>query len=343
MEKKTPVNDSSTNLFKEIIAQHIHLDPPNVKGWYPVLCKVCNDHGKKGKRAAFIFTTHGGTYNCFNCGHVAVYEPSDNKTPSKPMIIVFDSFGVVKSDWAKLSLDALTSEYTQIVQVYQSIEPDEISLLPFFYRLNDDINDDWCQYSIEYLNHRRIDWQSYPFYCVKQDSHPMNSRWYGRLIIPIYKDNKLIFYQGRDLTDIHQKKYLSASVPRDNVLYGYNELMNYSTDPVYVVEGWFDAYMINGVAVFGNKLTKPQIQWLNKSRRPKIVIPDRLGSGYILAEQAIELGWSVSTLDKYDDCKDVNESITKHGLLYTMRTISQNTVSGNIAKVATKLYCKRNQ
>jgi hypothetical protein len=341
MDRKPSTVDSSNNLFEQIITQHIHLDPPSAKGWYPVLCKVCNDHGKKGKRAAFVFTEHGGTYNCFNCGHVAVYEPTENKNPSKNMVEVFESFGILKVDWGKLTLDALTGEYSKAVSVYQSIEPDEIPLLPFFYPLVDDPDDDWCQYSIEYLANRGIDWKTYPFHCVKHQQHVLNARWYGRLIIPIYKDNKLIFYQGRDLTDLHQKKYLSASVARDNVMYGYDQIQGYNTDPLYVVEGWFDASALSGVAIFGNKLTKSQITWLNKSRRPKVVIPDRYGSGHILAEQAIDLGWSISTLDKSDDCKDVNDSIRKHGLLYTLRTIMQNTVSGNLAKVVINLYCEK--
>jgi hypothetical protein len=223
------------------------------------------------------------------------------------------------------------------------MEPSIIQLQPFFYPLVDDPEDDWCQYSIEYLTSRGIDWQSYPFYCVKRNNHPDNSRWYGRLIIPIYKDNKLIFYQGRDLTDMHQKKYLSATAARDTIMYGYDKLLLHTSDPLYVVEGFFDAFALNGVAVFGNKLTPQQIYWLNRSTRTKVVIPDRVGDGFLLAEQAIELRWKVSSLDRGDHCKDVNDSIVENGLLYTMKTIVDNTTEGAVATMLTNMYCKRGE
>lgn len=327
------------NLIRTIIEQHIRLDKPNQKGWYPVLCKVCNDHGKKGKRAAFLFTDHGCAYNCFNCGHDTIYDPSTDKNPSRDLIKVFDAFNIPSSEWNKLSLDALVNKYETSDYKPVTIEPQEISILPFFYPLTDDKNDDWCQYSIEYLSSRGIDWTTYPFYCVRKTNDFDNKKWYGRLIIPVYKDKTLIFYQGRDLTDMHIKKYLSATTSRDNVLYGYNQL-TYSTNPLYVTEGWFDAYLIHGVAIFGNKLTQQQIMWLNRTNRPKVVIPDRVGDGYLLAEQAIQLGWKVSTLDVNDTSKDISDSICKYGLLYTLKTIVDNTVEGDTAKVITNVYCQ---
>lgn len=330
-----------TSSLQEIIRQYVQLPSGvNSHGWYSVLCRVCNDHGKKGTRAGFKFDQHSVGYNCFNCGHSAVHNPSQSKTISKDMIEVLDAFGIPESEWKKVYLDALLNNYEDTQQELTILEPLEIPLLPFFYRLTNDQNDDWCQGAIEYLTNRDIDWTEHPFYCVRKSTHPDNKKWYGRLIIPIYKDGKLIFYQGRDLTDLHQKKYLSATTPRDNVLYGYDNLLVHSSDPLYVVEGWFDAYALQGVALFGNKLTKQHIMWLNRSNRPKVIIPDRVGDGYLLAEQAIKLGWKISTLDKNDSCKDVNDSIHKHGLLYTLKTILDNTVEGNSAQIITNIYCE---
>lgn len=329
----------TTNL-SDLIRTYVQLGRVNLNGWHSVACRVCNDHTKKGLRAGFKLEGPICGYNCYNCGHSAVYNPAQSKHVSKDMVEVLDAFGVPKSEWQQIYLDALLNNYESDQQQISILDPIEIPLLPFFYKLTDDINDDWCQESIYYLTNRDIDWKTYPFYCVQKTNHPDNKKWYGRLIIPVYKDGKLIFYQGRDLTDSHQKKYLSATTPRDNVLYGYEHLLVYNTDPLYVVEGWFDAFAIQGVALFGNKLTKQQIMWLNKTNRPKVIIPDRVGDGYLLAEQAIQLGWKISTLDKNDSCKDVNDSIHKHGLLYTMKTIVDNTVEGNSAKIMTNIYCE---
>jgi hypothetical protein len=301
---------------------------------------VCNDHGKKGKRAGFRFDDHACGYNCFNCGISAIYDPSQGKKPSKTMIQVLEAFGIPESEWKKTVLDSLLNNYENATSTFHQMEPPTIPLQPFFYPLTDDAEDDWCQYSIEYLSSRGIDWKTYPFYCVKKTDHPDNKRWYGRLIIPTYKDNNLIFYQGRDLTDMHQKKYLSATTNRDTVLHGYDKLQLQTSAPLYITEGFFDAVLLNGVAIFGNKMTPQQIYWLNKSNRTKVVIPDRGEEGSLLAEQAIDLEWKVSLLDGNDDCKDVNESIIKNGLLYTIKTIVNNTTEGDITMALTNMYCK---
>ncbi|MGZ5485211.1 MAG: hypothetical protein ACXWFB_04775 [Nitrososphaeraceae archaeon] len=330
------------SLIKSIIESHLVLTPPNPKGWRAIACKVCNDHTRKGKRAAFIFVGNNCSYNCFNCGISANYDPSSNDNLSDNFIKVLKAFNIPDFEWGKLSLELLSNEKVDNNKTVSLSEPPKIQPLPFFYPLTDDINDDWCQFSIEYLTSRKVNWKDHHFYCVKKTDHPDNKRWYGRLIIPIFKDGNMIFYQGRDLTDLHTAKYLSASTPRDNVLYGFDQLKLRTDDPLYIMEGWFDAKSINGVAIFGNKLTKQQIMWLNTSSRPKVVIPDRFGDGHILAEQAIKLNWKVSTLDLNDTCKDVSESISTRGLLYTIKTIVDNTVEGNQATVITNRYCKRN-
>jgi DNA primase len=183
---------------------------------------------------------------------------------------------------------------------------------------------------------RGIDWEAYPFYI----SEPSNKNWFGRLIIPFYKDNKLIFYQGRDLSGLAQRRYLSPSIDRERVLYGYENLDTNVDEPLYIVEGFFDAFLLNGIALFGNHLYDPQIKWLNQSRRQKVIIPDRYGDGDRLAKQAIELGWSVSTPDA-PGCKDVSDIVKKYGMLYTLKTIYDNTAEGFAASTKVSMYCKK--
>lgn len=324
------------NHIESIIKSVVQLPNPNSKGWHPILCKVCNDKGRKGPRAAFIFSDGGCSYNCFNCGIAASYHPKDVEF-SKDMLKIFKAYGIPDVDiqsalyYGKQTNQQLT---TKISHIY----PTTIPLPMDFYPLVDDPEDDWCQYTIEYLSNRNIDWTTYPFYCVKPTA---NKKWYGRLIIPTFYEDNLIFYQGRDLTDMHVKKYLNPPVVRDCILYGYHNLLNNISDPIYVLEGWFDAFQINGVAIYGNKMTAQQIQWLNKTNRIKVIIPDRFGDGHILANQAIQLGWSVSTPFVDTDVKDVNEGIVRYGLLYVMRSIVDNISEGTQAQIRINLYCKR--
>lgn len=329
------------NSIETVIRKYISLGKPNSRGWFPTLCKVCNDHGHKGMRAAFRFDDNSCSYNCFNCGISDTFNVHSNTMHDK-MANILSSFGIPEIEWQKIIFNNLGKEQTNTsIPTITDINPTPISLLPFFYPLIDDPDDDWCQYSIEYLANRQIDWKTHPFYCVKHTDHKTNKRWYGRLIIPIFdQTNQLVFYQGRDLTDMHIKKYLQPSVDRNNILYGYNNILTYSSEPIYVVEGWFDAILLNGVAVFGNKMSNNQILWLNKSNRPKVIIPDKYGSGKTLAEQGLKLGWKVALPDT-GDCKDMNDAIVKYGLLYVLRSLEYNTFEGTIAQTQLNIYCKK--
>lgn len=330
--------------LEEIIRQYIPLTArPNSRGWYPVLCKVCNDHGRKGKRGGFNFEGTKVGYNCFNCGAAAVFDPTESKTLSKDMREILDAFSVPKEEYQKVMLSALAFQQTgeKPQPPIREIEPPEITLPDLFYPLIDDPNDEWAVCANEHLwEHRRITCKDYPFYLCKKNDSQIYKSWYGRLIIPLYKQDKLVFYQGRDLTETRSTKYLSHHTERDNVLYGYEHILQNTDTPLYIVEGFFDAFVLKGVAVLGSKISPNQLRWINQTRRQKVVIPDRYGDGVRLAEQALELGWNISTPD-IGSCKDVSEAVVKYGLLYTLKTIKDSTSSGFEAATNVNLYCKK--
>ena len=157
----------------------------------------------------------------------------------------------------------------------KEIEPPEVELPKGCYLMENDEDDKWTVIARDYLETERgIDPDSYPFYLYNGS----DKKWKGRLVIPIYKDDnhkyeKLIYYQGRALVAM-PRKYMSPSLPKDRVIFGYDKLFKPTDAPLYVVEGFFDAIAINGVAVFGNQMTQEQIRWLSRSSRPKIIIPD---------------------------------------------------------------------
>lgn len=329
--------------LKEVITQHIQLPPARGNGWNSVLCKVCGDHGKKGKRAGFKFDGDVTAYSCFNCGHSAVFDPAEHTHMPAKMATVLEAFNIPEVDWRPVLFGALMNKDGSTKEsrpTFKDIEPDEVKFPPYFYQLTDDPSDEWAQWAIEYLKEDRgIDWKSYPFYLVRKTTAPDNAKWYGRLIIPVYKDDKLIFWQGRDLTGLLQKKYMSPDFSRDKVMSGFDKIQEYSDAPLYIMEGWFDAYWLNGVAIFGNKMTPEQIKWLNRTNRPKVIIPDRMGDGQLLAEQALDLGWSISLPDTGSE-KDINDAVNKYGHLYVMKAVKDGTCSGFEAQTRLKLYCK---
>jgi hypothetical protein len=260
------------------------------------------------------------------------------------MTEVLDAFDIPKDERNQVLFHALqlqgSGTSTTSRKERTTIDPPSLILPPYFTALDPNSNDDLDAYACEYLQHERlISPTEYPFLIGRKSPHPESKKWYARLIIPIYKDNDLIFYFGRDLSGTRVKKYMSPDVPRDNVLYGFNHMFEDIPEPLYVAEGWFDVYRLGGVAVFGNRMTAGQIAWLNRTPRQKVVIPDRFGDGHLLAEQAIELGWGVSTPD-IGECKDVNEAMVKYGEVFTRLSIKKHTYTDFEALVRTQTYCK---
>jgi hypothetical protein len=277
---------------------------------------------------------------------------------------VFEAYGVPTEEVNKLRLEALKQkdEHGQLVKTHKKeglvINPKELPLPDHFYSLSEveesGNEDKWAEVAKAYLESRRIDYTQYPFYLstgiptkyLGPESQKavfirQAQKWTKRIIIPIYKDGKLVFYQGRDMTGKALKKYESPSISKDRVIFGFDQLFVDDDRPLYVMEGFFDAFPINGVALLGNELTEPQINWLNKSKREKVYIPDRFGDGLKNALKAVQEGWSVTT-PEIGDCKDVNDAIVKYGQLYVHDTLKEQTRKGGFeAETALKLYCKK--
>ncbi len=345
---------------EELVRTYVQLpNLPSGTGWFPVLCKVCNDHGRKGPRGGFKFEDEGVGYHCFNCGHKGTYYPH-YKTIPKDMLDVFVSFGIPDEEINKLRLTTLQErdESGQATSSQKSrpliLNPSELPLPNHFYRLDEAKEEDrWAEIARYYLEDRKIDSRDYPFFLstgiLKQFTGPESQKmafvraaqkWKKRVIIPIYKDNKLVYYQGRDLTERATKKYESPSARKDRIIYGFDHLFVDEDRPLYVVEGFFDAFHIKGVALLGNELTEPQIAWLNRSRRDKVYIPDKFGDGAKNAFKALEQGWRIALPD-IGNCKDINAAIIKYGQLYVHNTLREFTYEGNQAEVPLNLYCKK--
>ena len=325
----------STRL-EDVIRRYVTLPTqPASTGFYPVRCQVCDDHAWK-IRAGFLFVDDAVYYNCFNCKHKTRYDPKqDNRLPQK-MLKVMEAFGIPKEEWQAILLVGLANEDEQQTKPKKEtkvVMPKEIPLPPHFYRVGSR-NDEWSLVVSEYLREvRGIDSNDYPFYLSD------HKQWKARLIIPVYRGETLIFYQGRDLTDKASSKYKSPS-SSSNILYGFDELYKNTDLPLYVMEGFFDGYVVGGAAVFGNEFSKQQLKHLHRSRRQKVIVPDQKGDGHLLAEQALEEGWAISCPD-IGGCKDTSEAVMKYGRLYVMKSLAENTVTGFAAKLRLETYCDK--
>ena len=325
--------------LKEVISSYVKLHAPNNKGWHPCVHKGC-DHGKKGPRAAFKFHSDDGVeFNCFNCSIHTGFSPTENNTFSNKFKKILLDFNIPEDEWKSIELKAfikLKEAKEKEARKVKHIEPKELLLPSSFISLKDiPLKNKWAQVAYAYLESRKIDADAYTFFL----SMKKTDKWFKRLIIPFYKDKKLIYYTGRDLTGKARKKYENPLVERDNVIFNFDLLLDYEETPLYIVEGVIDALSIpNCIAIIGNKLTEGQIEWINRSNRQKIFIPDKV-KGLQSAYSAIDLGWSIST-PEIADCNDINDAVVEFGRLYVIKSIRDNIRDGEMAKIAAGLYCE---
>lgn len=331
--------------LEEVVRAHVNLGRKNAKGWEECLHVGC-DHGRKGNRAAFLFENDQTAFHCFNCGTKIVYDPDTHESIPKKMEQILGDFHIPEEEWQGVQLNSLaardaglTGQKTSNQQV--SIQPKELKLPEEFYLLeNADDDDKWALIARDYLeNERAIDPSSYPFMLSKPSVKPHMKKWRGRVIYPVLKGQTLVYYQGRDLTGKAMKKFESPSEPKDRVIYGFDRLFEHTPIPLYIVEGFFDAHVIDGIGLLGNEITPAHIAWLNKSQRAKVYIPDRFGDGKRIAEHALKLGWQIST-PEIGNCKDINAAVHKYGRMYVMKSIVDNTAVGFDAETKLGVYCK---
>lgn len=95
--------------------------------------------------------------------------------------------------------------------------------------------------------------------------------WKFRLIIPFYFKERVVSFQGRDITGKQELRYKTLAVQKSivdpkHILYNID---NCKKDSVFVVEGAFDVFRMgdNFVATLGTSLTEYQIKLLAGYKR----------------------------------------------------------------------------
>jgi hypothetical protein len=332
--------------LESLIRQYVQLPVHSTTGgWYTCKCAVCNDYKKRG---GFKFEGNLTSYNCFNCGHTAVHDPLSYNGFSKDMIAVLDAFNIPDDQYKQITLANVVENHKNgVIHTKKPvvIDPDTKLMpieFPSFFMPLQQATDTWSIIAKEYLQYDRdFDPAKYPFFILHPSKKlPVIERtWRGRLIIPYYRNDAVVFYQGRDLRDSTKMRYINAESASQCILSDYDIIFKDIDKPLYICEGFFDAISIKGVAIFGNRFKPGQIKILNSTKRKKVYIPDRTKDGQKAALQALEQGWSISIPD-FGDCKDVSAAIHKYGLLYSLKTIQDNIIDDPISgSIRIKMLC----
>jgi hypothetical protein len=318
--------------LQELIEQNLTFESSK-NGWHNLKCKLCNDYKC---RAGFKVSNNIIGYNCWNCSTSAQYHEYSGAI-SKKFREILHSFniddsmingvintGIIKKENTEVGL-------TDLIKV-STITP-EIKLPEGSFPIGIDAYHEKQVEILEYLISRKIDINRYKFY------FNINSRLSKYVIIPFYRNGKLIYWQARCIDKNEKKRYDNPSVSKEAVMFNMDKLMTYSPLPLFVCEGVFDAMMTDGIAMIGSKINDAKMELLKKSKRRLIFLIDKDLNGKKLAKKVLENGWEIGFSP--DGSKDINESVQKYGLSYTVFNIIKNIpINKDMSNLMVNIKCK---
>lgn len=314
-----------------------------VSGWINYNCPVCTMNGEpsddKNGRGAFIHTHEDGfVISCFRCKFKTGWEPG-YPMPDK-LKTYLRALNVSEEDIRLLSWKIFKTKrkndtenpakHKEFFPRYQAVDlPGNAKSFSYWLEKDNPPTEflEVLQYVVETRGTDVL--LSNEYYWSTQKKYQLNKR----VILPCYWNNKIVGWLGRHIGK-HKLRYMH-DIPK-NYIYN-NHVMDIKTRKfVLLVEGPFDANAVDGCSPLGGSLSQSQIDWINRSGKEVILIPDFKRDGRPLVEQAITQGWYVSFPPWARDIKDCSEAALKFGRLWTIHSCIDSRVSDEVV-IRTKM------
>lgn len=212
---------------------------------YIAKCPICGDSSKHNRTMRLNINFVGGKYNQWLCkcwnGGCEIHSSATNiykfymkmKGVSYKEAQKFLHNNSFEWDIAKIKSRLLGNEETK--------EPErklDIDLENDCYNINstteDRIGKRYVRKLREFYLERRI-----PIRHSLYIAH--TGKYKGRVILPVIMNKKLVYFQGRDLTGLSDKKYINPFVDKRNAILNYDNIDK--NQPIVITEGIIDALM----------------------------------------------------------------------------------------------------
>lgn len=250
-----------------------YMEGKNVQdGMVSIKCPFCNDHSNHGG-----FNPLKSYYTCWRCGYHSMRRVL--------YALLYDKSTEISSVQAEYSL-ILSPELSYLNSLVQDEHTFEPNLKPLVVPGTQPLS----TRASKYLESRNFDPKYLEGkYDLRSTKNMGNYRF--RIISPIYYENRIVSYQGRDYTNQQELRYKDCR-KEDAIIYHkeivYN-LDNCHLDRVLVVEGVYDVWRLgdNTVCTFGTGFTRNQVKLLAKKFKVVRVLYDSEYTAKKKAEDAI--------------------------------------------------------
>jgi hypothetical protein len=324
--------------LESLIRQYVRLGKRSPKGFEPCICAACNDYKTRG---GFKFESGVIGYHCFNCGLDTKFDSTAYSTPSEKFRNLLQSFGVAEEELSKAIGKAFIERQGFSPAALQQAKPTWSPPKTFEAPpgavpvMSDD--SPWCEIARLYLQERALDPAAYGY--LVSDSPKLA----GRVIIPYYHRDRLIYWQARALIDTMDPRYYNPPASdKEKLIFNYDELQTGSGN-LYVTEGALDALSIgSAVALSDSHASEWKFQELRKAAshgRKIVFVTDKNKVGYDLGVAALKEGWSIAVMP--DGLDDANRCRMRFGRLWLLNHLASTNASGIAGEVLLRMKCDR--
>lgn len=314
------------DLFRSLIPPRAKSSP---SGWTSFNAPCCHHrgHAQDTRKRAGLRFDQGIVYNCFNCKYTASWQPG------RPLTEKFKSLcrwmGAGESEVNAMIFEALKTESPEyrpeaFVEkakfTEKELPPGAMPLVDWLDAHLTPEEEQQLANVVEYVVNRGFDPTSKRFYWTPEPGFT------DRVILPYFFEGKIVGNTARKIKP-GKPKYVSDQHP--HFVFNVDEQKEYKKY-IFVVEGQFDAYSVDGVGLLTNEVNEQQARIINALGKQVIVIPDQDKAGLMLIKHAIEQGWSVAFPNWEPDVKDVADAVQRYGKLFVIVDAIKTAQSGEI-------------
>lgn len=314
------------DLFRSLIPPRAKSSP---SGWTSFNAPCCHHrgHAQDTRKRAGLRFDHGIVFNCFNCKYTASWLPGRQLTEKFKSLCRWmgagdDTINAMIFEALKTEAAEYTPEaYVEQVKFTEKELPNGAK--PLVEWLDDNLTTDEEQALanvVEYVVNRGFDPTSTRFYWTPEPGFT------DRVILPYFYEGKIVGNTARKIKN-GKPKYVSDQHP--HFVFNLDEQKE-TNKYVFVVEGQFDSYSVDGVGLLTNEINEQQARLINALGKEVIVIPDRDKAGLVLIKQAIDYDWSVAFPNWEDDVKDAAQAVQRYGKLFVIVDAIKTAQKGEI-------------
>ena len=277
------VNNSYLKKYLDIITRTYYKNVRVTSEYYNFRCPICGDSkkNKKKKRGYILTKKTPWVYKCHNCGvsmsiekWMKQYHPTYYSDYIKELL---HDQSEIKKEQEQEILTNKSHELNEKLEELREKKKKEHELTKNFISI---LKGDGYLFAkaIDFCNNRRIPKEIWHKWYVDPSGD-----YKGRLIIPFYDNNNMIYYfQARTLVG-HTLKYINMRENREDAIYNWYNID--TSKPVVMTEGPIDSMFIeNAVATCGTHFSEEVQKKLNSVDTYYLLDPDLPGR-----ERAYEL------------------------------------------------------